>query len=442
MKFGERLEARIDYLDEKGRGCGPISGSDIKRLVCARNVIPGERIEGGFAGRDKRRLRLSDVNVLEASPDRVRPECPHAGICGGCSLQHIRPERQTSLKLEMVNRMFAEEGLEARVAAIVASEAVFHHRNRMDYVFGPGGELGLKEPGRWDKPIDLTTCLMLSPDGFEAVKRVREWAKTTSHAPWDNRAHTGYLRYAVVREGKFTDERMLTLVTAPGELEKADELVERLKPLCTTVYHGINPLVTDLSLAKELHLLHGQEYLHEKIASLTYAISPNSFFQTNSAMAGKLFGRVREHVLAGPHERLLDLYCGAGFFSLALAKDVAATLGIELDAEAIAMANRNAEMNGVGNAVFRAEAAETLSWSIERPDIVIIDPPRSGLHPKVKRTLLANLPPRLVYVSCNPKALASDLKELLKSYTLEDIACFDLFPQTMHVETVAYLKKL
>jgi 23S rRNA (uracil-5-)-methyltransferase RumA len=312
----------------------------------------------------------------------------------------------------------------------------------MDFVFGPHGELGLKEPGRWDKHLNLTTCLMLSSEATDVLNAVRAWVATTSHKPWDNRRHDGFLRYVVIREGKFTNERLVTLVTARGELEKKEELINALSPLCTSLVHGINPLLTDLSIATELHPLKGEALLREKIGDITYRIHPNAFFQTNSRMAGRLLERVRALVLSGAHERLLDLYCGGGFFSLALAKDVESALGIELDPQAIKEAEAAAEENNVKNVRYRAEAAEQLSWETEKPDVVIIDPPRSGLHPKVKKTLLEKRPPRIVYVSCNYRTLATDLSELLKAYKAEPAVCVDLFPHTPHIETVVHLTLL
>jgi 23S rRNA (uracil1939-C5)-methyltransferase len=325
---------------------------------------------------------------------------------------------------------------------LIEAPKKLHYRNRMDFVFGPQGELGLKEAGRWDSHVNLESCLLVSNEVDECRNRVATWARATGLPFWDNRKYRGYFRYLVLREGRRTGERMATLVTAAGELPESARasLVETLAPLCTTIYHGINPKVTDLSISEELRLLHGLPRLHEQVGDVKYAIHPNSFFQTNTEMAERLLEHVRSLVLAGPHQKVLDLYCGSGFFSLGLARDADETLGIELDAFAIKSAQENADLNGIKNARFRAEPAETLSWGVEKPDVTIIDPPRSGLHPKVRNALKAGKPPRIIYVSCNPKALAFDLKELLREYDLVSLRAFDLFPQTAHVETVVELK--
>lgn len=437
MKYGERITMQVEGFDERGRGTGT-SGA---KTTAAYFVIPGETVEGIFVGRKQGVARLGDGTVTVPSPDRVKPACPHAGSCGGCAWQHVAYERQFKEKVAMIDAAFAAAEIPLAVGRGVPAQELRHHRNRMDYVFGPKGELGLKEPGRWDRHLDLATCLMLSPDGFEAVKRVRDWAKTTSHKPWDNRRHEGYLRYLVVREGKFTGERIATLVTAAGPLEKERELVEALDPLCTSIVHGMNPKITDVSTAEALRPLKGEALLREEIGGVRYRIHPNAFFQTNSRMAGALLDEVKGFVKAGPHARLLDLYCGGGFFSLGLAGDVESALGVELDAAAIAEAQRTAQENGIANARFLAEAAEKLSWEAEAPDVVIVDPPRSGLHPAVRRTLLERKPERIVYVSCNFRTLATDLKDLLRSYEAEPAVAVDLFPHTPHVETVVHLKR-
>ncbi|HTK60084.1 MAG TPA: 23S rRNA (uracil(1939)-C(5))-methyltransferase RlmD [Candidatus Baltobacteraceae bacterium] len=438
MKYGQALTMKVEGYDERGRGIGTTDA----KATAAYFVIPGETVDGIFVGRKQGVARLGDAVVTAPSPDRVKPECPHAGSCGGCAWQHVAYERQLKEKVAMIDAAFADAKIPLSVGRAVPAAERFHHRNRMDYVFGPKGELGLKEPGRWDKHLDLSTCLMLSADGFEVLKRVRDWAKTTSHQPWDNRRHQGFLKYLVIREGKFSGERIATLVTAAGELEKEKELVDALDPLCTSIVHGVNPTITDISVSATLRPLKGEALLREKIGGVSYRIHPNAFFQTNSRMAAVLLEEVKAFVKSGTHAKLLDLYCGGGFFSLGLAKDVETALGVELDAPAIEQAKLTAEENGIANVRYLAEAAEKLSWEAEAPDVVIVDPPRSGLHPEVRRTLLAKRPERIVYVSCNFRTLATDLKDLLRAYAAEPAVAVDLFPHTPHIETLVHLTRI
>lgn len=445
MEYGTELEFDIDRLDPKGRGCGTLHDEarfgESGRPACAHGTIPGERVRGAFIGKKKGVFRVEASEILSKSSDRNEPECPHASLCGGCSLQHIDYERQLSLKLEGINRTLRFRKLDLEVREITGAENRFHYRNRMDFAFGPEGQLGLKAAGRWNRYIDLTTCLLLSEDADTLRKHVAEWARSSEVAFWNPKTHEGYFRYLVIREGKRTGERLAMLVTSEGELPDAEGFMKAVEGLTTSVYHGINPTITDLSIAQKLRLLSGEELLHEEVGGIRYAIHPNAFFQTNTAMAEKLQEHVRTLVKSKPHERLLDLYCGSGFFALSLANDVTDVLGIELDTASIEMARENARKNGLMNTRFRAEAAEVLSWKVERPDVVILDPPRAGLHPKVIATLLAHLPPRIIYVSCNPLALARDLEALTQEYRAEEPRAFDLFPQTMHIETVIHLIK-
>jgi 23S rRNA (uracil1939-C5)-methyltransferase len=276
----------------------------------------------------------------------------------------------------------------------------------------------------------------------EAMTRFRAWMKENAVVPWDGKKNTGYARYLVIREGKRTGQRMITLVTADGELPARDKFIAALSPLATTLYHGINPTITDLSIASKLELLHGAPELEEQIAGKMFRIPPNSFFQTNSEMAEVLVQTAREFLSPRAPKILLDLYCGTGLFGICLAGDAERVLGVEADAEAIAVASGNAERNGVKNATFvAAKAEELLQWESEKPDTVIIDPPRAGLHPKVAGTLLALAPERILYVSCNYESLVRDFAILGREYKITRIAALDLFPHSPHVETIALLER-
>jgi tRNA/tmRNA/rRNA uracil-C5-methylase (TrmA/RlmC/RlmD family) len=231
------------------------------------------------------------------------------------------------------------------------------------------------------------------------------------------------------------------------------EIVKRLSPLCTTIYLGENPEITDVSYAKSFILLHGNEYLNEEPNGIRYAIHPNSFFQTNTAMAAKLQSTVlsslslRRRGTEGEVDlsgvKLLDLYCGLGFFGIAAAKLGADVYGHELDAFAIELAHKNADANGVADKTrWGAGPTEALDWSTEKPEAVIIDPPRAGLHPKALQALIENEPPMIVYVSCNFHRLVDELKQLKTKYKVESLQALDLFPHTPHVEVVVKLSRL
>ncbi|MSR85632.1 23S rRNA (uracil(1939)-C(5))-methyltransferase RlmD [Candidatus Uhrbacteria bacterium] len=406
--------------------------------------------------------------VAQLDPKNFQePPCLHAGVCGGCVWQNLRYDAQLELKHQMINRAFSEAGHEEQIDRVIPCPDPFYYRNRMDYVIGWKGEVGLKEYGSWSRYVDLSTCLLLDEETPKILQTVRELMRDLKLEPWDAKFHRGLVRYCVVRLGKNTGERMITLVV--HDLARFDdavcrEITRRLAPLCTTLYLGENPDTTDLSLAKTLKLLHGNEYLTEEVNGLRYLIHPNSFFQTNSTMAAELQKTVlaflKQNKTIDSYSNLLscsvlDLYCGLGFFGIACAKQGATVEGYELDVQAIELAKRNAEINGVADrTTFGAGAIESLchpreGGDLEIPafagmtnyDAVIIDPPRSGLHPRVLKTLLDQAPKTIIYVSCNYKRLVEELKEFKTKYHVEQIAALDLFPQTPHVEVVVQLKK-
>ncbi len=436
MKYGQKETIAITHVDRKGRGCGEVNG----RPACVDFTVPGETVEGSFVGRKKGIKKFELDAVVKASPHRIEPECPHAGHCGGCAWQHIDYAHQLEMKRDLINSALAEGEIDRRIEAVEPCPELFGYRNRMDYCVGPEGQVGLKERGRWNRYVDLDTCLLLSPQAVEVMREFKGWMRENGIEPWNVFRREGYLRYLVIREGKNTGERMVTVVTHKGEMMAQEDLVRRLAPLTTTLYHGVNPEITDLSISARIKLLHGEQFLTESVAGRKYMIHPNSFFQTNTLMAGRLLERVAGHVRASGAETVLDLYCGVGFFSIALADAVREVFGVELDDQAISMAKRNARINGVTNATFAGGAAESLIWRDRRPDLVVVDPPRAGLHPKVVETLLEERPAHIVYVSCNYTSFVRDQARLSAGYDITDLTAFDLFPHSPHAETVALLK--
>ncbi|MDP3985249.1 MAG: 23S rRNA (uracil(1939)-C(5))-methyltransferase RlmD [bacterium] len=439
MKLFEQVEGSITDIDGKGHGILKKDGKEIRAFF----GIPGDRVRLTLTKRKKGELRGKIDEIISPSSDRIHPPCPYVGKCGGCVWQMIDYPAQLLHKRNLVNRAFAEANLPFHIEAVEAAPELFYFRNRMDYVFGRDGELGLKEPERWWSVLNLDTCFLLSEPAVVVMQEIRAWAKRWKLEPWDGRRHAGFLRYVVIREGKNTKERMVTLVTGRGELSEdaRHDLVNRLSPLTTTLYWGINPLITDLSISQELHLLSGNPYLTEMINGNTYRIHPNSFFQTNSSMAARLMDAVRDGLGSEPINRLLDLYCGLGFFAIGLADRAKEIIGVELDEPAIVLARENAALNDRKNITFHAGPTEKILSTLPQPDAVIVDPPRSGLHPKALETLLSLAPDRIVYVSCNYHSLIKELPKLLASYTITSLRALDLFPHTPHVEVVVVLER-
>lgn len=439
MKFGDQLQGRVTDVDEKGRG---IFVSN-EKTVAIPFTGPGDEVRASFVKRDKG-VRIGKLTeIVSPSPDRTEAPCPHAGVCGGCLWQHLSYDAQLNLKKLMINRALEQAGHEERIESIQPSPDIFYYRNRMDYVVGWKGEVGLKEYGSWNHYLDLKTCLLLDKETPTILETVRELMRDLDLKPWDAKKYEGDLRYCIIRLGKNTGERMITLLV--HDLERVtqkmrQDITLRLSPLCTTLYLAENPDITDVSFGKTFVLLHGNEYLTEEVNGIRYLIHPNSFFQTNTVMAGELQKTVVEKL---PPGKILDLFCGSGFLGIAAAKDDHEVYGHELDAPAIEMAKKNAEANGVASSThWGAGPVEDLDWTKENPDAVIVDPPRAGLHPRALKALLENKPPIIVYVSCNYHRLAEELKQLKAIYHVESLQALDLFPHTPHVEVVAKLSRL
>jgi 23S rRNA (uracil1939-C5)-methyltransferase len=440
-KINDEINVKIDGVDEKGRGTFKID----KREGLAYFTLPGETVRGVITSRTKGTLRLKTNEIVSASPDRVAAPCVSAGRCGGCPWQMFNYDLQCQLKLDHASATFATEGLSLAVKDLIRATSQFHYRNRMDYVFGSNGELGLKEPEQWNKVLDLPNCLLLSEAAPKIMNIVREYLRQNNIKSYDQKSGVGLLRYLVIREGKNTNERMVMIVTSgeATELPLEKKIISSLSPLATSIIHGINPELTDLSIPKTIRTLLGNPYLMEKINGFVYKIQPASFFQTNSAMAAKLQNTVVEFANVKKSEICLDLYCGNGFLTLALAKESKETIGVELDEAAVASARENAALNSATNVIFSSGSSESILpivLSRDKPDVIVVDPPRPGLHPSALAELVNYRAKRLVYVSCNPVSLAHDLKTLLTVYKVDQIRCLDLFPHTPHVETVVSLK--
>lgn len=448
MRFGHRIHGTVSGYDEKGRGTFRLSGEEGvayamgKGMVAVPFTAEGDDIVATFVKRDQGIKIAKLEEIKKPGADRVAAPCPHAGVCGGCLWQHVGYDAQLRLKQRMINAAFERAGHDERVTEVMPSDDRLHYRNRMDYVVGWLGTLGLKEYGSWNRYLDLTTCLLLGDDTPKILDATRELMKECSLEPWDAKHHTGLMRYVVIREGKNTNQRLIMLVVSRlADVNDAARraITDKLSPLCTSLLLGEQSLITDISYVQSAVALKGDPWIEEDVNGVRYRIHPNSFFQTNTKMAAKLQDAVIP-LIRGP--RLLDLYCGLGFFGIAAAKQDPSlrVSGFELDAEAIALAKRNAAENGVADrADFASGPAEDLSWKNIDADTVILDPPRSGLHPKVVKTVLEKNPARIVYVSCNYHRLVEELKEFKKHYRIASLRALDLFPQTPHVEVIAEL---
>lgn len=407
-----------------------------------------------------KREKLSRLEHFAQAYNHIKARCQYFGECGGCLTQNMSYTDQVALKRDLINAAFEKAGLTERLARVTPSPEQWYYRNRMDYPVGENGEIGLKPFGKWRDVIDLKECFILSKESPEILQLVRDWMNKWNLPGWNNVRYTGYVRYVVIREGKFTNERLIMIVTAAdtnsgvanaasdvsADSVEADvwaDLVKRLKPYATTILHGINPGITDISIPEEYRTLVGEPHFTERINGHTYKIYPSSFFQTNSYGAELLQQKVSALATG---ERVLDLYCGLGFFSIDFASKGKKVLGVEIDERAIEVARENAELNNVVGAEFHASAVE--DWlktgGDERvkefnPDTIVLDPPRMGLHPRVVDWVRKQTARELIYVSCNFEQFVKEYAEIQKAYKIESLDAVDMFPHTPHVELIVRL---
>ena len=447
VRKGEELELRIDSLAYGGNGVGRHDGF----VVFARGGLPGDTVRARVT-KVKRGFAEGVVTELVApGKGRVEAPCRHFGVCGGCRFQDLayevqldEKERQVRDALVRIGR-FAEPPLEP----IVPAEAQYGYRNKLEYSFTAGDdgiELGFHRAGRWDEVIDIEECLLTTDLGNAVRLAVREWAREERLQPYDQKTGIGYLRHLVVREGRNTGQVLVVLVTAPGEHFEAGYLVDVLRrfPEVRSIHWAINDTPAEQTNLPT-RLLWGDDAIEEEILGLRYRVRPSAFLQTNTGMAARLYELARECAALTGDENVYDLYCGTGTIGLALSANARSVWGLEISEEAVACAIENAELNGIENARFFAgnvgQTIEELREEAGSPDVVVVDPPRAGLAGKALRRTGELGAPRLVYVSCNPTTLASDLQVLRDEYgyVLERCRPVDMFPHTPHVESVSAL---
>ncbi|MEK7232252.1 MAG: 23S rRNA (uracil(1939)-C(5))-methyltransferase RlmD [Elusimicrobiota bacterium] len=394
------------------------------------------------------------MSAVLISPIEASPLCRHFGACGGCSLQDKPYDVQLVLKKEKVLAALAHiEGLPA--PSVLGASDTWNYRNKMEFSFGdvyPPVEgrwlkLGMKPKGRWYEVLDLQECRLPSPEAAKLLAGVRSWAEREKVPPYNSHKKEGVLRHLVIREAKNRPERMVHLVTTNGQIPKPSfiEAVQAAYP-ATTILLGSNAKASDTAISDSMEILTGTGYITETLyfpdGAVDYRISPHSFFQTSTKGAEALYALLRRWTRELPSAgTVLDLYCGGGGIALSLASAARKVVGVELNASAVADAKANADRNGFKNCEFYCAAVELLLPALLdlRPEAVVVDPPRAGLHAKAAATLLEMAPPVIFSVSCNPETLGRDLGILSARYVVERLVVADMFPHTDHVETVVRL---
>lgn len=456
---GEMMTVEINRLDRKGAGRTVLwreneHGNKKKLTLTVPHTLPGETVQVFVNEPHRRRQQAKVKQILNPHPERIEALCPHFERCGGCVWQHWRYSGQLEQKTKMVKDAIASQGFNPDlVKPTIGMEEPWHYRNKMEFTFAPDGSLGLHEQGNFRKIIPLETCYIANEAMSDLAVVVGKWAKAHQLPGYNKDTHEGLLRHLMVRMSFATGEIMLGLfATKPpiGDLEEPiQELVEKVKEEYPQVQSFLwleNTQWADRTQAEKSHVLLGRDFIYDELAGYRYRLWYDTFFQTNPTQAEKLVELALEMAKPKATEKMIDLFCGVGTFSLPFASRVKELAGIEIVETSIESAKRNAQDNGISNTYFLAmDARRGIDQVIETfgtPDLLLLDPPRSGAGGKVMRKIGRAKPSRIVYVSCNPETFATDIKELAPfGYELQVVQPVDLFPHTYHVECCALLIK-
>ena len=463
-RFPERIErVTITGLADKGFCVGKTAEG---MTVFVEDVAPGDVVDVRPFRKKKKLLFAAPVRFIEHSKERVEPFCQHFGVCGGCKWQHFAYEGQLREKERMVHNAFARLGKLSveQWEPILGSQEIQYYRNKLEFgcanrrwlttaeigtdIDNEVPVIGFHKAGAYDKLIQIEHCHLQHGPSNVLRNGLRALAAELGVPFFDMRERQGLLRQLMVRT---TTTGQCMLVVAFFADERAtierflDAALERYGAEITSLFYCINPKVNEYLM--DLEMLHyaGADYVTERLEHVEFRIGPKSFFQTNTLQAERLYSIAREYAGLTGTENVYDLYTGIGSIALYLADRCRQVVGIEEIAAAIDDARVNAELNGVRNATFyagdvRAILTEEFAAAHGRPDILITDPPRAGMHPKVVDMLLQLAAPRMVYVSCNPATQARDLGLLDEKYVVERARPVDMFPHTSHVESVVLLR--
>ena len=458
IRKGDIVELLIDRMAFGGQGIARLDGL----VIFVKGAIPGDRVRALIFRKKKAYAEARIEEILVPSSDRIQAPCPHFGICGGCQWQHATYARQLEYKRAHVEETLSHIGSLSGIEVHdpIPSEKHFGYRNKMEFSFSDrpwlphpplekGGEagfaLGLHVPGTFDKIIDVDACLLQQERGNEILREVKRFAKQSGLPAYGLRSHEGFWRFLTLRHSACLDEWMVNVVTSDERSSVILPLAQRLTalfPNVKTMVNNVSARKASIAVGEREVVLAGAGMIQDKIGGATFQISANSFFQTNSLGAERLYGKVVEFAELTGKETVVDLYSGTGTIPIFLANSASRVIGMEIAESAIVDARGNCEANGIENCEFiLGDIRENLTLLSIRPQVMIIDPPRTGMHQDVLSRVLEIGAERIVYVSCNPATLARDLGRMQEHYQILEIQPVDMFPHTYHIECVTKLEK-
>ena len=456
MKKGQMIEGTVERIDFPNKGIVRTEDG-----VCVvKNALPGQKVKAGINKVRKGKAEGRLLEITEKSPLEAGSPCPHFGTCGGCTYISFPYEEELKIKEGQVKRLLdsvlEKQETEWTFEGIKASPAIYEYRNKMEFSFGDEVKdgplaLGMHKRGSFYDIVTVRDCRIVDEDYRAILSYTRDYFDKEKVPFFHRLRHTGYLRHLLVRKAARTGEILVALVTTSEQKPDLTPWMEGLLSLSLTgrfagILHIINDSVADVVQSDRTEILYGQDYFYEELLGLKFKISTFSFFQTNSLSAEVLYETAREYVgelseSGEPEKIVYDLYSGTGTIAQLMAPVAKKVIGVEIVEEAVEAAKKNAKLNGLNNCEFIAgDVLKVLDTIEEKPDMIILDPPRDGIHPKALQKIIGYGIDKMVYISCKPTSLVRDLEVFLENgYVVEKAVAVDQFPWTANVETVCLL---
>lgn len=456
LRKGDEIELTIDSVSFGGQGVGRINDF----VVFVNGAVTGDTVRAVLFKKKKSFAEAKALEILIPSPNRITPPCKYFGICGGCRMQDVDYPAQLEFKRQNIQDVFQRIGGFENISIPLpqGSPKIYHYRNKMEFTFGDKAwltefhseeeqshfVLGMHVPQRFDKVLDIDSCYLQSSLASEIVNRIRKFAIESGLPPYSVKTHEGFWRFLVIRQCEHTAGLMVNVITTeekPLIMELLKKEMIKTFPQITSLINGISNSLSQVAFCDSEILLYGESIIVEKLGKYEFEISPNSFFQTNTLAAEVLYQAVLDMAELNGNEVLYDLYCGTGSIALYLSSHVKKIIGIELVENAVENAKKNRLHNKIQNCEFLSGDMRVILKTLDhQPDVIVVDPPRSGMHDDVTQTLLEIHSPKIVYVSCNPSTQARDLAILCKEkYRIQKVQPVDMFPHTYHIENVVLL---
>ncbi|WP_321992892.1 23S rRNA (uracil(1939)-C(5))-methyltransferase RlmD [Clostridium butyricum] len=450
MRRGSDLQVKIEKLQFPSTGIGHAED----KIIYVKNAFPGQTVTGRVKRKREEYAEVKLLQVDERADYEIQAPCPHFGVCGGCSSQSLPYEKQLEFLSEEVKALFDEAGVPTgEYLGIQGSPTQFEYRNKMEFTFGDEAKgaplgVGMHMIGKSFGIVTVDQCMLIDEDYRKVIRLTVDYFREQNLPYYRIMKAEGYLRHLVIRKAKNTGELLVNLVTTTQIDFDLSDYVKLLRNesydgRLVSIIHTENDSKSDAVIPEKVNVLYGKDYIREELLGLEFNISPFSFFQTNTKGAEQLYSMVRDFMGDSENKVVFDLYCGTGTIGQIVAPKAKKVIGIELIEEAVEAAKENAKLNGLENCEFLAgDVAEIIKNVKDKPDIIILDPPRSGVHPKALDYVIKFNAPEIIYVSCNPKTLVTDLEVLTqKGYKVVQTKVKDMFPNTPHAETVVKLTK-